>query len=371
MNYKQIKNETSKTANRTKKISFLFFISVILITCAILLIYTSLTTNKSKIITYNDKSNLDYKVFYKENDYFSNYVGKNQQYIASLIDYIEANFDYKMTLNENIQYSYYYYVDAEVNVIDNSGKPLYQKKEELIPKKKIDAFSNDSFEIKEKLKLDYNYYNNIVKTFVNRYKLYNTKNYVTVKMYVGIMGNCDGYSGSISDNSVISMKVPLTSDTINIDLDYNLINGKNKELKCIADAGNIDLLIVLGIVLLLGGIGTAVYEYSYIISTRSPLTIYNRKLKSIFNNYGRYISKIKTELKYDKFQIVLVEEFEDLFEARNSSQSPILFSQNREKTKSAFVVPTNSGLVYIYYLTVGKNKGINYEKNKNEKIEIL
>lgn len=371
MNYKQIKNETSKTAERTKKISFLFFISVILIACAILLIYTSLTTNKSKIITYSDRSNLDYKVFYKENDYFSNYVGKNQQYIASLIDHIEADFDYKMTLNENIRYSYYYYVDAEVNVIDNSGKALYQKKEELVPRKKIDVFSNDSFEIEENLNLDYNYYNGIVKTFINRYNLYNTKNYVTVKMYVGIVGNCNGYSGSISDNSVISMNIPLTSDTINIDLDYNLINGKNKELKCIAEAGSVDLLIVLGIALLAGGIGTSVYEYLYIKRTRSPLTIYNQKLKSIFNNYGRYISKIKTELKYDKFQIVLVEEFEDLFEARNSSQSPILFSQNKEKTKSAFVVPTNSGLVYIYYLTVGKDKGMSYEKGKKEKVELF
>ena len=86
--------------------------------------------------------------------------------------------------------------------------------------------------------------------------------------------------------------------------------------------------------------------------TRSTLTIYNKKLKNIFNNYGQYISKIKTEFKYEKFQIVLVEEFEDLFEVRNSSNSPILFCQDETKTRSAFIVPTNSGLVYIYYYSI-------------------
>lgn len=349
---KQISKVMQETKKRTRTIAILIFVVIAVLLAAISIIFISINSEKNYYIHYDEKSDLDYKVYLKENDYFGRYLGKNNQYIASLIDYVEADFNYKLSIDEKIDYSYYYYVEATVQVLDTNDKPLYKKVDKVVEKQYFKDPVNHAFEIDQTVNLDYNYYNNIVNTFIKRYNLSNVKSNVTLSMYVGIEGECKEFDSSLADNAVISMNVPLTTNTVNIDMNYKLNNSTNKLLKCREESVLNNKLLILGIVLLFIDLGVLVGTIRYSKRTRSTLTIYNKKLKNIFNNYGQYISKIKTELKYEKFQIVLVEEFEDLFEVRNSSNSPILFCQDETKTRSAFVVPTNSGLVYIYYYSI-------------------
>ena len=67
-----------------------------------------LTKNKTYYVPYNEESKIDYKVYLKENEFFNKeYLDANNQYIASLIDYINATFDYKLNVSEkNIDYKY-------------------------------------------------------------------------------------------------------------------------------------------------------------------------------------------------------------------------------------------------------------------------
>ena len=364
MNKKQVKKTIASTKNRTRNITiFVFLIVFFAFTSAFFIIF-GINKQVNYYVHYNEYSNLDYKVYLKENDYFGKFLGKDKQYIASLIDYITANFKYKLSVDEDIDYKYYYYIEAETLVLDYNDKVLYQKNDIVLPKKEYNDTENYSFEINEDVKLDYNYYNDIVNTFVSRYDLNNTKSYINLKMYVGINGDCKEYSASLKDAAVISMNIPLSRNTVNVNINYKLNSGTDKLMECKKNSifDNKELIIGIGFTVL--DIILVVLLIIYAINTRSIQTVYNKILKKIFNNYGRYISKIKTEIGYRKFQIVLVEEFEDLFEIRNSSNSPILFSQNPNKTKSAFVVPTNSGLVYIYYLSI---KNIEKEVGKNEK----
>ena len=349
------RKQINKIISDTKKRSIIISIFVSLIIAFILagagLIIASLTNEKNYYIHYDEKSDLDYRVYLKDNDYFGEYLGKDNQYIASLIKYIEADFKYKMTINEDLKYSYFYLIDAEVEVLDSNGKPLYKKVDNLVKKEFYNDLNNNSFEVEKTVDLDYNHYNNIVSTFIKRYNLNGVTSRVTLKMYVGIEGDCEEFESSLTDSAVISMVVPLTTNTVNIDMNYVLNNGTDKLLKC-REASVLTAGVIAGILIEILGIALIFVTINYANKTRSALTIYNKRLKAIFSNYGQYISKIKTEIEYKKFQIVLVEEFEDLFEVRNSSASPILFCQDSTKTKSAFVVPTNSGLVYIYYYSL-------------------
>lgn len=348
MNRKDIKEIIKETRKRQHRIN-LYVICIVLITIsAIASIVISIETRKNYYIKYDEKSSLDYKVYLKDNDYFGKYLGKDKQYIASLIDYIEADFNYKLSIDENIDYSYYYYIEAEPTVLDKNGKVLYSKKDIVLEKKKYSDVENHSFEIKEKYNLDYNKYNSLVNTFINRYKLTGVTSSVTLKMYVGIEGSCKGYEANLDDNAVISMTIPLTQSTVNVDINYKLNNGTNKLLECrrttVADYKTLIIGIIIGIVDLF----VIISFITYINATKSSLTIYNNKLNKIFNNYGRYITKIVRDMDYEGLRQVEVQTFEDLFEVRNSSQSPILFSQNYNKTTSTFTVPTNNGIVYIY-----------------------
>lgn len=363
MDKKQVNKIIYKTKNRTERITVLVLIVIILAITSFTTIFISLRNQVNYYIHYDEKSDLDYKVYLKDNDYFGEYLGKDKQYIASLIDHIQADFNYKLSIDEKIDYSYYYFIDAEVQVLDSNGKALYQKTDEMIKKQSFDNPKDYTFNINKSVDLDYNYYNNIVNTFIKKYGLSNVKSQVILKMYVGINGDCKEFESSLSDNAVISMTVPLTTNTVNIDMNYVLNNGTNKLLECRKTSffDNHGLVIGIGLGILTILILLLTIKYSY--KTRSTLTIYNKKLKSIFNNYGQYISKIKSEIKYEKYQVVFVEEFEDLFEVRNSSGSPILFFQDESNIKSAFIVPTNSGLVYIYYFSLASI----YLKDKYEK----
>jgi hypothetical protein len=363
MNKKRLNKIVKDTLARKHKIMILVLLIVCLFLSSFSALFYSIRAQKNYYIHYDENSNLDYRVYLKPNDYFGEYLGKDQQYIASLIDYIKANFNYSLKIDKDVSYSYYYYVDAIAEVKDANGKTLYQRTDEIVPKQEFQDPTNNAFEINKDVTLDYNFYNDLVSDFIKKYNLSYTTSDVTLKMYVGINGNCQKISSTLSDDAVISMTIPLTTQTVGIDMNYTLSNNQDKLMEC----QNISIintyLFVAGIAFSLCAIILLIYLIGYSIKTRSAKTIYNHKLKNIFRDYGRYIAKVQSELNYKKFQMVLVDDFEDLFEVRNSSQSPILYAQDEERYKSAFMVPTNSGLIYIYYLAIADEE----IKDKNEK----
>ncbi len=341
---------------RVRMIVLMIFALIILFTSSIVGLAMAIKYQKSYYIYYDEKSNLDYKVYLKKNDYFGEYLEKDHQYIASLIDYIKTDFSYDLEVEENMNFKYYYYIQADVTVLDVNGKDLYSKTDMIVPKKHFNKVEGNSFTINEDVILDYNHYNDIVNNFIKKYKLNYTTSKVELKMYVGIEGECETFSTSLVNDAVISMGIPLTTHTVNIDMNYELSTGENKILECTNDTTLGKRLLAFSIVIGSLAIVGLVFCIRYLVRTRDAKTMYNYKLRSIFKNYGRFITRVKGELNYKKFQIVPVEEFEDLFEVRNCSQSPILYTSDEKKLRSVFIVPTNTGLVYIYYLFAKKPK---------------
>ena len=97
--------------NQTKRRNTVFmFICIIIIVFIIAFSFFLLYFSRSKkqYVTYDETSKIDYKVFLEDNDFFANgYLGTNNNYIASLIKYINADFNYKLSLNEkNVDYKY-------------------------------------------------------------------------------------------------------------------------------------------------------------------------------------------------------------------------------------------------------------------------
>ena len=68
--------------------------------------------NKIQYAKYSKKGNIDYNVYLKENNYFDyDHLGTDKQYISSLIEYINADFDYNLLLDsKNVNYLYSYKV---------------------------------------------------------------------------------------------------------------------------------------------------------------------------------------------------------------------------------------------------------------------
>ena len=95
--------------------------------------------SRTSIVTFKETNNNDYKVYLKENEFYeNNYLEKDNQYIANLIDNIMINFDYKMNISNRYTYNYTYKVVAEVEVKDiTNDNMIYEFKENLYESEEI------------------------------------------------------------------------------------------------------------------------------------------------------------------------------------------------------------------------------------------
>ena len=212
--------------SKRKKIitRYVIFIAIVFFIALILLIMST-KSDKQEVIVYTENSNIDYNVYLKENEFFEErYLGKDNQYIASLIEYIQANFEYQLECSQpNMDFEYIYKIVAEVDVLDGGTKnPLYEFEEELIKEQKHTANTSRQFKINEIINIDYNKYNDLITKFVEMYDLEKIDTTLTVNMYVKVLDDFEKQDGA--ETPAITLSVPLTKNTMAIDIESNAVN---------------------------------------------------------------------------------------------------------------------------------------------------
>ena len=78
------------------------------IVIGLLFIFFYFKENNLSLVTFDEKSKIDYKVYLKENEFYDEpYLGKDMLYVASLIDKIGIDFDYNFAseVKENINFT--------------------------------------------------------------------------------------------------------------------------------------------------------------------------------------------------------------------------------------------------------------------------
>lgn len=317
--------------------------------------YLYINQNKVRYVNYRENSKVDYNVYLKQNEFFNeSYLPANRQYIASIVDYINASFDYKLEMLEaDVDYSYSYKIEATVTVKEKSTrKILYTYTDLLDQKTKVDSSNKSSVSLNKMIKIDYNKYNRLISKFVNVYSLNGSISTLDVKMNVNVKGDSEEISNT-NTSTAISLSIPLTTDTVDIAmksnvLDNNLIkqipihNDDNKAniiLICIVSLCAIEVLVIIILIL-------------YIKRTMSPKSIYDKELKKIVFNYKSFIQKVNSTIDLKKYQIYDVDNFTDLLEIRDTINQPILMGEYEKGEGTYFLVPTDTKIAYVYSLRV-------------------
>lgn len=346
-------------AKRKKKIinySCLIFLVTII---ALAFFCVFLLKNKTYYVPYKEESNIDYKVYLKQNEFFNqNFLESNNQYIASLIANINANFNYKLKVEDkDIDYKYQYYIDASVNVKDkDTNKSIYNFKENLVNNKLYYSNNKSEVDIKENVLIDYNKYNDLIKRFVSAYSLDEAIATLNINMYVKVLGECEDVKDS-DKNSVVSLSIPLTTKTVAIDIEKNLIDtNKENFMACKTPSSFNIVYLIISIIIFIVDIVLLISLTKYIIDTRTAETIYQKELKKILNNYKSYIQKINTAFDLTGYQSLIVDTFTDMLEIRDTLQQPILMVENKENTGVYFIIPSNTKILYMYSLKVSEIK---------------
>lgn len=358
-------------AKRRKNIFIHIYAIIVVFFIALLFLLIYLERNKNYYVNYDEYGKIDYKVYLKENDFFDNdYLEANNQYIANLIDYITADFNYNLSMTEkNINYKYSYRIEAVVNVKEEgTNNSLYNFTESLFESTENTSNSNERVTIKENIKIDYAKYNDIIKKFISVYELEDTNSTLTINMYVNAIGSCEDFSNDTSNESIMTLEIPLTTKTMAIDISNNMINADDNILICKKEYANTPLFLVMSVVAGIADILILIKLVKYEIKTRSAETIYEKELKKILNNYRSYIQKINNNFELKGYQALKVDTFNDILEIRDTIQQPILMVENEDKNGVYFIIPSNTKVLYMYGLKVSDIKKQMKENTKDSNI---
>ena len=353
--------------NIQDKKKFQNYISIIAIALLILgAVLIIASVGKIDSIANNETGNVDYTVYLKDNDFYTNKFlqkgdGEVNNYIASLIDTVNVNFSYSNTYSDVVDYEYEYDIDAKILVTDkyDGSKVLYSKDEALVEPTSLEGRDN-KFDINKSVDINYDKYNSYVSAFKETYAL-DVDSSLILTMNISHRG---AYKDKQIDNKVssLTMLIPLTKNTIDISINTNeLANNFNIP---------IDESVIENQYLFITGVVICVLSFIslglMIILNRKKNDIYRKEIDKLLKNYDRLIitSKQPSIDESNYKNKVRVMSFEELIDVNELTNEPIIYYEVEPGEKSYFIILKQDTL---YKLTISKKY---LEEHKDDKKEI-
>lgn len=328
--------------------------AVIFAVLAVFCLNDTLSFGSKGSISYNEKGNIDYRVYLKENDYYNKpYLDKGMQYIASLINTIGLDFNYEIHSTEDLDYNYKYKVTADLLVTDrnDSSKVVYERPETLVEEKEVDVTDNN-FVINEDIDIDYGKYNEYVNSFKSDYAL-NVESNLIVTLEVITTGTADNISNPLNTNNDLTITIPLSEQTVDIAMEADDLDKQGS-------LGGSDSLVIDNPIILASGIVffatslilliIAIYLY---VNNREEKDIYEKEIKRILKTYDRLIvTSQRPNIKEKDFaNVIRVTSIDELVDAYETTKKPIIYYEVIPGEKSFFVIINEDTL---YKLTITK-----------------
>lgn len=310
--------------------------------------------NRTYYIEYTESSTIDYKVKYQENDFFpDSWLGKDQAYISFMIENILADFQYEMQMNASgVSFDYAYSVSALMEVADkDSGNPYYTVEEELLPCQQATAKGGNKVQINQQVPIDFRHFNEMAKTFTGVYGLKNSSSTLIVTLKVQMLSSCDQFEQNNENSYATSINIPLNEETMSFHLSAGAPATENKVLACKA-AVNQKIFLTTGYVTSGLSVLLALALVIFMQVTKNEDVTYTAKVRKLLNAYSSFIQRMEGDFDDEGYQILPIKTFTEMLGIRDTIQAPILMTENRDQTKSRFLIPTNTKLLYVFEIKV-------------------
>lgn len=323
--------------------------------------------NRTYYIEYTESGNIDYKVQYESNDFFEDeWIEMNKEYISSLVKGIAADFKYKLNMDATgVGFEYNYSIDASILISNtDSGKLYFSQTEELLPPTNASTKRSIGVEINESVFVDYNKYNEIASEFIRLYALKHSSSILVVTLNVEVLSSSNKFEQSNENKYSTSLRIPLATDTFSIE---QTSSAPQSESKVIAYSGakNQQIFFITGIVSSSLAVLLSAFLIAFLHITRNEDITYAAKIKKLLRSYGSYIQRIEGDFDGEGYQLVTLKTFTEMLYIRDTIQSPILMSENKDETATRFLIPTNTKLLYAFEIKVDNYDEI-YSKAKAE-----
>lgn len=374
INHKLAKKPTEVNPYTTKRWLFYMLIpTLIMLGLTVLVLKGSMYTKEESIIGYNEVGNIDYKVFLKENNYYKEqYLGKDMQYVASIIKNIVPTFTYEMHSEEEMEYTYNYKVSADLIISDpNDNNKVLYKRPSLLVKDTKEKVTGGSFRVDQDVSINYDEYNNYVNAFKKEYAL-SVNSKLVLTFNIDVVGKSPLLKEDFKKSSKLVIAIPMSEQTINIGIDTSDINNSGTLERNYMSQIKKPVALVLGIIVGLLSLALLYIVIYNFLTNRSKNDVYKATIKSILREYDRAIVSSKTADTIDesKYNVIEVPRIEELLDAHDSTGKPILYNEDTENDISTFIIVSDE--ILYKYRVVRKELEEQEEKRlaaKNKAIE--
>ncbi len=339
-----------------RKIKRSFIKKTILIFLTIILFYLSVLAGlytfkvENDYIGYNEKGTIDYKVYLKDNSYYGEEFftkSDNMSFVSNLIKTINVDFIYEISALEEITNSYDYNISAELFIYDKDDqtKVLYSDKE-ILKEVNVDSFDKNKYIVKDSIDVDYDYYNEQVLNFKKDYSLSVISELI---LTMNVQSKLEVNGNSSSNNSDIKVSIPLTVQTLDINMATSEFNNPLKLGSTISNVNFFNIMI-FSILCLLTIITITLF---FLVSRNVKKDIYQQTIKKYLRQYDRVIIASKqpnlNEARFD--QKIRIMSIEELIDAHDTLGKPILYYEVVPNEKSYFIIIADG---VLYKLTISR-----------------
>ena len=309
-------------------------------------------TNSSYEVSYLEQSSINYKVWLKPNDeYEEDYLGEGQSYIASLIDHVDITFNYFIDLHtEWANYKGSYFLDAKLNIIDDTNKKvIFTQTYPIHTTTTFENYGAHKLLIADNVTIGYDEYNDIATNFKEVYGLSDVTCYLDVVMSISTEGECEAFKNNDFGTSTFSLNIPLAKKTIEINSTSNISNNNQSIITC--ENCNKDLFKNIAIVGIILEVIVLLILVIFAYTTRNHDIVYEIKIKRLVSAYKPYVQKILNEFNREGYRVLEIETFNEMLDIRDTINSPILMSENTDKTCTTFLIPSED-ILYVHEIKV-------------------
>lgn len=354
-----------KKLNMKAWVGLLLLPAIILLALSFFCIQEAISfSNKDSGVNYNETGKIDYKVYLKENSYYSEkYLPKGMKYIANLINTINVDFKYEMHATKDMNYQYKYKINANLVITDkNDAKKVLYEKPFVLVEETTKNITENSFVINEDIDIDYDEYNNYVNAFKRDYALTVDSNLI-ITLDVAVDGEYEKVDEKLNSNNKLTISIPLSEQTIDITMNANELNQSGSLASHQEMTIENTVLLVAGIVIAGIAITVLIIAIYIYVTTKKDKDLYHATVNKYLKEYDRVIVSSKQpnvdERLFD--EIIRVTSIEELVDLHDMTGKPIIYYEVIPNEKSYFII-INDRLLYKLTITkawLERNQGGN------------
>lgn len=296
-------------------------------------------------VNYSEDSNVRYRVHVTDKKYYNaEYLDEGRQYISEIIDYIDIDFNNKVTFDKKLDYVASKQVVANVKIVDSNNEEnvIYESQETLDDDNKLSNKDTNDIDLGSSIKIDYKKFNTLTNDFKSNYGISaNCKLIVTY--YATYIGDYKDFD-DIKKVSTMKVEIPLSEQMITISKTSDVKTNDNYSQTTNTSIINKTLFIFSTLFLFLS-IVLLIYLVRNVTSNSKNVSKYEKFIKKTLRKYDAYITESNDASTKGKNQIN-VSTFKELLDVRNNIEKAIVYVRIDDK-KSKFMI-IDEKEVYIY-----------------------